>query len=148
VKAFIERHAAPLAILGTAAFALLWLWLMRGATEEWSGWSTLAAQHPAGDRVLTGSHGTATVGLRLRGGTRYEFRERTGYTWIEVGLEEDGFWLRSQHGAPQPAVFVPWARVRRCVFTTATLEGSDIEVSVNLQPFIDSCQAKVYGASG
>lgn len=139
----LRQHRAPLILAGTVAMVPLWLWLGAWLREDVSGWSALAAHYAADGRVLTDSQGTATVALKQPGRLRHEYSYDSGRTFIEVGIEDEGFWLRSIEFTPKPALYIPWTSVRRCQFTTASVADSDVEISINLQPFIDACQAQV-----
>lgn len=137
----IRKHSIPLVLVATVMMVPLWLWLGAWLREDYSGWSALAASYAAGARELTHSQGSATVALKQAGRLRHEYRYDSGRTFIEVGIDDQGFWLRSLEFAPQPALYIPWTSVWRCAFTTASLVDSDVEISVNLQPFIDACSS-------
>ena len=118
--------ARPRPGIGLLALALLavpaWLVFTRWMDQDVSGWSHLAERHAAGDRPLKGSVGAVTVALQLGGGPRKVFANSRGSRpYMELGLADDGFWLRSLRSAPSPAVFVPWSAVDRCLLFSAWL---------------------------
>lgn len=139
----VRRHATPLIFLATALSVPLWLWLGAWLRQDVSGWSELAASYAAGERPLTNSQGTATVALQRPGRPRQELRYEHGATFIEVGIDGTGFWLRSRESTPQPALYIPWARVRSCSFTAVNLVDSDILLRVQLQAVEDACAAHI-----
>jgi hypothetical protein len=104
---------------------LIPLWLIGGRwlQEEFTGWSELAASYPVEGRPLTGSVGTVIVSLQHGDGPRHEFKLRRSQhgAFIEAGLTEEGFWLRSTMSGPSPPIYVPWRSVQRCSMFSAIL---------------------------
>lgn len=104
-----------------------WIGLGRWLDTAASGWSTLATHYAAGAAVLEGSRGPTTVTLEVPGHVAYTFEQRrSSGPCMDLGLQEDGCWLRSRRSTPQPALFVPWSAVQRCQFFSAwvALPGS------------------------
>lgn len=101
------------------------LWLMGGRwlQEEFTGWSELAARYPAEGRALNGSVGRVILSIQHGDGPHHQFRHRGARygAFIEAGLTEEGFWLRSTESAPSPPIYVPWSAVRHCSLFSATL---------------------------
>lgn len=102
----------------------LWLWGMRWLQEDFSGWSALAEHYPVRTHELTGSVGPVVVAIQHGNGVRHEFNNcRTRQCpIIEVGLNPQGFWLRSTQQSPTPPLFVPWHAVERCTQLSAHLQ--------------------------
>ncbi len=150
---------SPRAALVLTALTLLSvpLWLVGGRwlQEDASGWSELARRFPAEGRVLGGSLGRTVVALQHGDAPRHEFgRYRSHHDpIIEVGLSDDGFWLRSTEAAPAPPIFVPWTAVRHCGVLSATLapEGAarpPVRLIVHDQHFADRCARAVAALDG
>jgi hypothetical protein len=103
------------------------LWLLGGRwlQEEFTGWAELAARYPADGRTLNGSVGTVIMSIQHGDGPHHQFRDRRARygAFIEAGLTEDGFWLRSTEPAPSPPIYVPWTAVRHCSLFSATLSS-------------------------
>lgn len=101
------------------------LWLLGGRwlQEEFTGWSELAARYPADGRPLHGSVGEVILSIQHGDGPHHQFRNRRTRhgAFIEAGLTDDGFWLRSTESAPSPPIYVPWTAVRHCSLFSASL---------------------------
>lgn len=136
----LTHYRIPLLFLLAILAIPLWLWLGNWLEQDFSGWSKLAERYAAGERTLMHSQGTATVALKMPGRPEYQFRYSRGQTYIEVGIDPSGFWLRSQKSLPRPALYIPWAHVSRCAFTTISLSDTDIQISVHLQALEDACR--------
>lgn len=138
------RHP-PRWLLVLAVFSVpAWLMFVRWTAQDLSGWSELARVHAAGSRALGGSVGTVTVALKRGGWPRTVFEDRGGRrSYIELGFSEEGFWLRSQRGAPAPAVHVPWHAVQRCLYFSAWLkhpELQELQLTVQHEGFEERCR--------
>lgn len=115
-------------LLTLAALLAVPVWLIgvRWMQVSLTGWSELAARHPVDGRALDGSVGRVIVSIQHGNGPRHEFRySRTLHgAFIEAGLTEEGFWLRSTDAAPSPPIYIQWRAVRNCGLLSASLGDS------------------------
>jgi len=143
----IELRLAVAAVVLVPVF----LWLVPWGKTEYSGWADLAQVHPAGDRPLLNSLGTATVALDEPGKLRFEFSYSnfSGGTrdivYIEVGYDDAGFWMRSQRFDPQPPIFIPWTSVAACESWRYQLKDSAIRIIIHDDPLLRQCSARIAG---
>jgi hypothetical protein len=122
----LSRRSTVVLLCASVLAIPAWIGLVRWLDTGASGWATLAPHYAAGATVLEGSRGLTTVTLEAPGHVASTFSQRRRGPYMEFGLQEDGFWLRSHRSTPQPALFVPWRAVQRCQFFSAwvVLPGS------------------------
>lgn len=130
------------------AFALIVLafgalaWVVMWSEETYSGWEELAEHYAAGDRPLVNSQGAANVVLKRADGMSWLLgSDRSGEPrFIEVGFDNDGFWLKSTRSSPRPALYIPWSQVEYCYLLSARLRHDGFQVSVHDQAWVDACK--------
>lgn len=140
----VTRPKPPLwLLLATIASVPLWLLFGYWLNNSYSGWNSLAAVYPAGERELTNSVGPTGVTIVQPSGRRYEFITRRGYKQAVAGFDAEGFWIRAKgrgwFEGPGTPVFIPWDAVAHCDVLRIQIRYPSFGLIIHDQKILDAC---------